>query len=526
MKAPWLLILAAWTLPLAALAGGPVPGASGPALSAGSDPALDPAFVPVLSILYGTNREQKPGRPVDYGSRENGEVQYGISEVYFDPPYRRRPPPGAGWIQWRKKTGPRGPEISNEPLTPLAFEKALGGTLSDGTLLFIHGYNNSFSFGLRETAQLAYDLGFRGMPLLYSWPSQDSLFQYGKDRRTAEDPRGIGQLAGFLREVAAHSRARGLHLMAHSMGCLLLCEALEEITRTGTEKDRKAFADKVGSIDLLAADICKETFETRFFPALKPYFKGRTALYVSDKDEALKASAAMNQCVRLGQGGGDATVLEGLTTIDASPIAVDWGFGHFLFSHDGVIDDLYLSRNRGLEPAQRLLTLRDAQGGTCYEIFDGVHQLHKPSDFNWALGGQLGLGSDGYTNLLRLDFLMGDGYLEPSLGIQKGFLPSQVDLRVNLSTGGLRPYLNCGVDYYEAGSGDASVSAWAFHYGLGLEWVTATGWGWGLGLNRQAELEHKGVLSNQPTIDALLNNRDFPWGGLSLQVTKYFDLEI
>jgi hypothetical protein len=38
-------------------------------------------------------------------------------------------------------------------------------------LVFVHGFNTDFERAARRTAQLAYDLGFDGAPILYSWPS-------------------------------------------------------------------------------------------------------------------------------------------------------------------------------------------------------------------------------------------------------------------------------------------------------------------------------------------------------------------
>jgi hypothetical protein len=44
--------------------------------------------------------------------------------------------------------------------------------------VFVHGYNESFEDAAIRTAQLAYDFGFKGAPIFYSWPSEGRLLGY------------------------------------------------------------------------------------------------------------------------------------------------------------------------------------------------------------------------------------------------------------------------------------------------------------------------------------------------------------
>ena len=46
--------------------------------------------------------------------------------------------------------------------------------------IFVHGYNVTFADAARRTAQMAYDLGFDGAPVFYSWPSQASYAAYAR----------------------------------------------------------------------------------------------------------------------------------------------------------------------------------------------------------------------------------------------------------------------------------------------------------------------------------------------------------
>jgi hypothetical protein len=53
-------------------------------------------------------------------------------------------------------------------------------------LLFVHGFNVSFSDAALRTAQLAYDLKFPGIAMFYSWPSAARVWGYLHDEESAE----------------------------------------------------------------------------------------------------------------------------------------------------------------------------------------------------------------------------------------------------------------------------------------------------------------------------------------------------
>ena len=92
--------------------------------------------------------------------------------------------------------------------------------------VFVPGFNVSFENALRRTAQIAYDVDFDGAAVLFSWPSGSGLtsYLYSSERtRTAAD-----QLMAFLEKVVAQTGATKIHLIAHSMGSVVLLETLAE----------------------------------------------------------------------------------------------------------------------------------------------------------------------------------------------------------------------------------------------------------------------------------------------------------
>jgi hypothetical protein len=96
--------------------------------------------------------------------------------------------------------------------------------------VFIHGFNVTFDDAAYRTAQLAYDLDFDGVPMMYSWPSQGRLLGYDGDRETVDDF-SSPNLQSFLERVARESGALRIHLVAHSMGNQLMANALMALGR-------------------------------------------------------------------------------------------------------------------------------------------------------------------------------------------------------------------------------------------------------------------------------------------------------
>lgn len=174
-----------------------------------------------------------------------------------------------------------------------------GPTTKDDIVIFIHGYNNSFRFSCVRFAQLVYDTRFEGKPVLFSWPSNggDSLIDeiagiasYGSDRADAKA--SVDSLAHVLREVAADRRKpegaaakRGdVHIVAHSMGCQLLVDALDRL-RAEWPTGSRPFK----SIILAAPDVDSNDL-TRLVQCVRAPAE-RVTLYFCEEDRALWASS-------------------------------------------------------------------------------------------------------------------------------------------------------------------------------------------------------------------------------------------
>ena len=201
---------------------------------------------------------------------------------------------------------------------------------SKEALVFIHGYNVSFTDAALRTAQLTYDIGFDGAPILYSWPSKASLWRYSADRDAAEW--SADHLRDFLESVVLATGKKRVNVVAHSMGNRALLQALEGLGRAGRDT-------LLGNVVLAAADFDVARFQTPVASIVRPLAQ-RVTVYMSAKDWALRASKALAADVRLGEAVNPVPIIGGVDLVDASEVRTDL-LGHgYVASSALLLDDL------------------------------------------------------------------------------------------------------------------------------------------------------------------------------------------
>jgi esterase/lipase superfamily enzyme len=208
----------------------------------------------------------------------------------------------------------------------------LARTRSREVLVFVHGYNSSFEESAVRLGQLVADMGFDGTAILFSWPSAGAVTGYVRDQQTA---RNAGwHLLRLLREQIPRAGADKIHVIAHSMGSEVLSKAFS-LVQGGDSLPRLA------QVVFAAPDVDSRIFSREILPILRQRTAGVT-LYAL--------------------GGDSLTVLDGMTTIDASRIRGD-ALGHTLFGNSALLSDLHALLTEARVPAQRrLLEVRRADG--------------------------------------------------------------------------------------------------------------------------------------------------------------------
>lgn len=175
-------------------------------------------------------------------------------------------PPGhrTGQIE-RPSIGAPDPErhfalMKRRPLDEAALSAALASHLSGrvgsnrDVLLYVHGFNTSYDEARFRLAQIVVDGRFGGAPALFTWPSTNSLLDYGAAKENATISRDA--LARLIRDLTQVPDVGRVHILAHSMGSWLTMEAL----RQNAIAYGPSAGDKLGDVMLAAPDIDLSVF--------------------------------------------------------------------------------------------------------------------------------------------------------------------------------------------------------------------------------------------------------------------------
>ena len=311
-------------------------------------PALEHSKFSIVRIFYATDR--KPGNtalPATFysGLRGGDELQFGTCEVSIPFVHQEGELEAPSWFRLEFRPDPVRhvilknvtPESKNQFLD--AVRQHVADSPSKDAFVFVHGFNVTFEDAARRTAQIAFDLRFRGAPVMYSWPSRGEIGAYAADEATVDS--SARHLRGFLEEFHKQSGATTIHLIAHSMGGRVLTSALETLAM---QRNLPKFKQVV----LAAPDIDADSFR-QLAAALGPAAE-RITLYASSKDKALAASKVVHREPRAGDTEFGVLVVNGVDTIDASLTDTEF-LGHSYF--DSILFDLRSLFGKGLPPAQR-----------------------------------------------------------------------------------------------------------------------------------------------------------------------------
>ncbi|MHB2169759.1 alpha/beta hydrolase [Alsobacter sp. R-9] len=129
-------------------------------------------------------------------------------------------------------------------------------------LVFVHGYNTRFDDAVYRFAQIVHDSGFKGVPVLFTWPSKGELLAYPYDRESAVYSRD--DLDNTLTAIATKTGARKFDVLAHSMGGFLTAEVLRQAAIRGNGRyngklDQAMFAAPDIDIDVFRRQLEKIT---------------------------------------------------------------------------------------------------------------------------------------------------------------------------------------------------------------------------------------------------------------------------
>lgn len=270
----------------------------------------------VQTVFYATDRKATGNaEPESFfsGDRaENGQMSYGRAEVNI--PYSHKP--GQIETPWLQLAQLRDASkhifiLKLDAKDETAFFNEVTGSASgaDDMLVYIHGFNVTFENALQRAAQISFDFGFKGTPVVFSWPSYSGVTGYNTDWENVNW--ATKHIETFLTSLTAKAKGRKIHIIAHSMGNKGLLNALRLMTYRGAK------GPLFQSVILCAPDFDAGMFREQVAAEIKPLAK-QWVVYSSNKDIALMTSEKLNT-PRLGT---PTTWAEGYEIIDASEIEV------------------------------------------------------------------------------------------------------------------------------------------------------------------------------------------------------------
>jgi esterase/lipase superfamily enzyme len=250
------------------------------------------------------------------------------------------------------------PTGSGDGRARLASAVDSGGVRAD-VLIFVHGFNNSFSDAVHRAAQVAYDAGFAGVVATFDWASRHALAKYTIDQETAE--RSVPDFEQFLQRIADSTHARRIAIVAHSMGTRLVSYALRDMAGRGQTK-------KLYQVVFAASDIDSAIFVRQFARPLAGSTELLT-LYASSKDVAITTSKNLvHDAPRVGSGPPSVVLVPGVDYVDASTMDTDL-IGHGYFAENKqLIDDIFLVLKYGMRANMRNLAVQRAGDGVFYRL--------------------------------------------------------------------------------------------------------------------------------------------------------------
>jgi len=162
-------------------------------------------------------------------------------------------------------------------------------------VVFVHGYNNDARSVLRRHRFLSEDLagcGYQGAVVVFDWPSDDSTLNYLEDRSdaAATSRHLVEQCVVPFSERQEQGCKINVHLLGHSTGAYVICEAFAQAEKNGELYKKKWRVDQIAFI---AGDVSAKTL-TDAEQWSRPMFDRcvRVTNYFSGYDHVLAVSNA------------------------------------------------------------------------------------------------------------------------------------------------------------------------------------------------------------------------------------------
>ena len=316
----------------------------------------------IVTVFFASNRNiiSDYGCVDSLGKKRGKSLVYGYCHVKIPFNHKTGIIESPSWfkLEWTEDPEKHVSIVGGGVVAKAEFEKLISHRLKENgtTFIYVHGYNVSFEDAAKRTAQMAYDLDFKGVPAFYSWPSAGNPKNYVPDEAAAEAAKT--KYYNFLVDYLKNPNVKGVYLIAHSMGNRAVAAGL--VTLNVQHPELRA---KIKEVILAAPDIDSDVFADEIVPGIESA-KWPVTMYASDKDMALLASKTYHNYPRAGYISDNLIVMPGIDTVDASLIKTDFLSHSYYGDSTTLIYDIYNIINTGARADKRrnLSKINDTNG--------------------------------------------------------------------------------------------------------------------------------------------------------------------
>ena len=289
--------------------------------------------VQVIDMLVATTRRPSGDPATLFSCERVNDLELTEISISIPPDEMRE----IGQVQWPKKL-PADPmkfftTLSVEPVTNDKMLNDWGKEhvgKNGRVMIFVHGFNNTYEDSIYRFAQIVHDSKADAAPVIFTWPSRASIFDYNYDKESTNYSRDA--LEEVIRIAVKQPKVKEVVIMAHSMGTWLTMEALRQIAiRDGS------LPSKITEVILASPDLDVDVFGKQLNSMGKK--PPHLTVFVSRDDRALSISRRISGNVdRLGQIDPSKepyrTALEnaGITVIDLTALKVGDSLNHGKFA--------------------------------------------------------------------------------------------------------------------------------------------------------------------------------------------------
>jgi esterase/lipase superfamily enzyme len=146
-------------------------------------------------------------------------------------------------------------------------------------VIWIHGYRLSFPASTAYCAPIARDLNIDANVLTFDWASSESVLGYTSD--LTQLPESTKHLVELLKTINNDVKTQKIVIIAHSLGCRLVCLALQQL-----RADPDVGNLKLDQVVFLAPNVDREEFDRNFKSELEALVN-RLTIYVASDDNVL-----------------------------------------------------------------------------------------------------------------------------------------------------------------------------------------------------------------------------------------------